>query len=242
MEELWWKAEHILHWGRSVSRSAGWRTCLIDVEAWQKLVFSWWASSLSECDESWNIKVRHPEKLKLNAAKYGAPLNWPWGALIQKTDSEGPWETFKVSENPWKTLKMTSLPVLASCSFDYSQMLCLSAAVSFKSAVTDVTGRLMSWLADPSWGDNTALLIVMPPTTHVEHQALTHFPFLKLCTAVNNYNVELLQLELMRLSQLAAGPQLTLSSPVSAEHTVCRCSSPASWTMTPRDVGTLRQW
>ena len=130
-------------------------------------------------------------------------LRWLWDRKILKD----PERLFQVSQRRWRTLKM-SLTICACVTFP--DALSLSRAVSFKSAVTDVTRRLMSWLAIPSLGvgDNTALL--MSPTTHLEPLVPFHFSFLIFwtcaCTAVNNYNVELLQLEFMRLSQLAADP------------------------------------
>ena len=222
--------------GRSGSRSGGWRTCLIDVEGWQELVFSRWATSLTECDESWNKKKEFQN------------LNGGDGKDIAELTLRNPWKDFEKFED--ENLQLRHVPV--------SQMLRLS----FKSAVTDVGGRIMSGAAKTKFRRQRSRFewIHLEPANHPIQKQVWLFSqlfafFLSCCSWIETFQWPPIDdgddylswpqphLALSSLIIISAGrvSHLTLSSPISTEHPGGRYTQHRSRTGASRDLGRSEQ-
>ena len=165
--------------------------------------------------------------------------------------SHRPRKTFSSVSKTRKTLKMSShylcMRHFPRCSVSQPRCLFQKCCHRCHWKTNELTGKFRRWRQH-----STFYVTHHPPWTFDAFSFLIFWTCAR--TAVNNYNVELLQLEFMRLSQLPAGPishylllfrrntrcgahaaqlkndahgcdnYLTLSSPISAEHTVYWCS------------------
>ena len=233
-----WKAEHILHRGplcQSISRLKNllnwcWKPAKTSFLSVSKLIkWMWWVVK---------YKSERPRKTEIEGGGFQI---WHHPELTLR--GFGPKGRF------WKTLEY-----LLKYLKDPEQLCwwvhCLSMrhvrlwpdALSHRGGLFQKCchrrhWRLMSWLANPSLGGGTTRLIGWrnhPPS----HQTLILFHFLELCCV---------QLRITMSSCYSWSwwdylrwppPHLTLSSPVSGEHTVRRCRLASS---TMNDVALLKQ-